>query len=92
MSVDAGHLGGLYGALNSGSLAPDLLFGRTEPKGPQGPQVVKCMELTYELHDWFRANNDKNSICCRVLTKESEGNFYILAHLRFACPCTYLTS
>jgi hypothetical protein len=28
------------------------------------------MELTNELHSWFRENNGKNSVCCRVLTKE----------------------
>ena len=28
------------------------------------------MELTKELHDWFKKANGKNAICCRVLTKE----------------------
>ena len=28
------------------------------------------MELTHELHDWFKKANGKNAICCRVLTKE----------------------
>ncbi len=31
---------------------------------------IKCMELTHELHDWFKGANGKNAICCRVLTKE----------------------
>ena len=70
MSVGAGRSGCMCGALNGGILALGMLFGRTEPKGPQDPKVVKCMELTHELHDWFKSNNGKNAICCRVLTRE----------------------
>lgn len=47
-----------------------LFFGRTEQNGPQDPKVVKCMELTKELHSWFKEANKKNSVCCRVLTRE----------------------
>ena len=27
------------------------------------------MALSNELHDWFRANNGKSAVCCRVLTR-----------------------
>lgn len=70
MAVGAGKSGCMCGALNGGILALGLFFGRTEQKGPQDPQVVKCMQLTHELHDWFRKANGKHSACCRVLTKE----------------------
>ncbi len=70
MAVGAGRSGCMCGALNGGILAFGLLFGRTEPNGPKDPKVVKCMELTNELHTWFRKENGKNSVCCRVLTKE----------------------
>lgn len=70
MSVGAGRSGCMCGALNGGILALGMLFGRTEPKGPKDPRVVKCMELSHELHDWFQARNGKKSVCCRVLTRE----------------------
>lgn len=70
MAVGAGRSGCMCGALNGGILALGMFFGRTEPKGPKDPQVVKCMELTHELHDWFKQANGKNAICCRILTKE----------------------
>lgn len=70
MAVGVGRSGCLCGAVNGGVLALGLFFGRTEPKGPQDPKVVKCMELTNELHQWFKENNGKNSTCCRVLTRE----------------------
>ena len=70
MSVGAGRSGCMCGALNGGILALGMFFGRTVPKGPQDPKVVKCMELTNELHNWFRKVNKKNSVCCRVLTRE----------------------
>lgn len=47
-----------------------MFFGRTEQKGPQDPKVVKCMQLTNELHAWFKEATEKNSVCCRVLTRE----------------------
>ena len=56
-------------AMSSG-MAVGMVFGRTEQKGPKDPKVVKCMELTHELHDYFREANGKHSNCCRVLTRE----------------------
>ena len=42
-----------------------LFFGRTK----QGdPKVEKNLKLAAELHDYFKENNGKNSLCCRVLT------------------------
>ncbi|MSS64992.1 C-GCAxxG-C-C family protein [Velocimicrobium porci] len=70
MAVGAGHSGCMCGALNGGIMALGMFFGRTEQEGPKDPKAVKCMELTHELHDWFRKANGKNSVCCRVLTKE----------------------
>ncbi len=69
MAVGVGKSGCLCGALNGGVLALGMFFGRTGQNGPKDPQVVKCMELTHELHDWFRIANAKNATCCRVLTK-----------------------
>ena len=69
MAVGAGRSGCMCGALNGGILALGLFFGRTEQNGPNDPKVIKCMELTKELHNWFRENNGKKSVCCRVLTK-----------------------
>lgn len=70
MAVGAGRSGCLCGALNGGILALGLFFGRTEPGGPGDPRAVRCMSLANELHHWFREVNGKNSVCCRVLTKE----------------------
>ena len=68
MAVGAGKSGCVCGAFNGGILALGLFFGRTEQDGPTNPKSVKCMELTKELHDWFKVANQKNAICCRVLT------------------------
>lgn len=70
MAVGVGRSGCLCGALNGGVMALGLFFGRTEQNGPKDPKVVRCMELTNELHDWFKKNNGKNATCCRVLTRE----------------------
>jgi C_GCAxxG_C_C family probable redox protein len=70
MAVGAGHSGCMCGALNGGIMALGLCFGRTEQDGPKNPKSVKCMALAKELHDWFKENNGKNAVCCRVLTKE----------------------
>lgn len=70
MAVGAGRSGCACGAFNGGVAALGLFFGRTEPNGPKDPKVNKCMELTHELHDWFKQANGKNAICCRVLTRE----------------------
>ncbi len=70
MAVGIGRSGCTCGAFNGGVLALGMIFGRTQQTGPQDPQVVKCMALTKELHDWFKEANRKNAICCRVLTRE----------------------
>lgn len=70
MAVGVGRSGCTCGALNGGVAALGMFFGRTEPTGPKDPKVNKCMALTHELHDWFKTANGKNSICCRVLTRE----------------------
>ncbi len=70
MSVGIGKSGCTCGALNGGVLALGMLFGRTEQNGPTNPKSVKTMELTHELHDWFREANGKKAACCRVLTRE----------------------
>lgn len=70
MAVGVGRSGCLCGALNGGIMALGMFFGRTEPDGPQDPKSIKCMELTKELHDWFKVANGKNATCCRVLTRE----------------------
>ena len=70
MAVGAGKSGCMCGALNGGILALGMIFGRTEQDGPGNPKSVKCMQLSHELHDWFKQANGKNAICCRILTKE----------------------
>lgn len=70
MAVGVGKSGCMCGAVNGGVLALGMFFGRTEQRGPQGPQVQKIMALTNELHDWFKVASGKNAICCRILTKE----------------------
>lgn len=70
MAVGVGKSGCICGALNGGVLALGMFFGRSEQKGPMDPNVVKCLGLTKELHDWFQDNNTKGVSCCRVLTKE----------------------
>ena len=57
----------LCGAVSGGVMALGLFFGRTK----QGdPKVEKNLEVAKELHDWFKENNGKNALCCRILTKE----------------------
>ena len=70
MAIGVGKSGCICGALNGGVLAIGMFFGRSEQKGPMDPNVVKCLGLTKELHDWFQDNNTKGVSCCRVLTKE----------------------
>ena len=57
MAVGAGKSGCVCGAFNGGILALGMFFGRTEQNGPTNPKSVKCMELTHELHDWFKTAN-----------------------------------
>ena len=71
MAVGAGKSGCACGAFNGGILALGMFFGRTEQKGPTDPKSIKCMELTHELHDWFKKANGKNAICCRIRQKNS---------------------
>ncbi len=57
----------LCGAVSGGVMALGLFFGRTK----QGdPRVEKNLEVAKELHDWFKDNNGKHALCCRILTKE----------------------
>jgi C_GCAxxG_C_C family probable redox protein len=70
MAIGVGKSGCICGALNGGVLAIGMFFGRSEQKGPKDPNVVRCMGMTKELHDWFKANNTKGVACCRALTKE----------------------
>ena len=57
----------ICGAVSGGVMALGLFFGRTK----QGDsKVEKNLVLAKELHDWFKGSNGKNSLCCRVLTKE----------------------
>lgn len=44
------------------------------------------MELTHELHEWFKSHNGKNAICCRVLTKEFD-----MGHGEHKEQCIYYT-
>lgn len=70
MAVGAGKSGCVCGAFNGGVLAIGMMFGRTEQNGPTNPKSVHTMKLVNELHDWFKAHNGKNVICCRALTRE----------------------
>lgn len=55
------------GAVSGGVMALGMLFGRTQPGDPK---VEKNLALAGELHDYFKEANGKNSLCCRVLTRE----------------------
>lgn len=70
MAIGAGRSGCMCGALNGGILTLGMIFGRTQPLGPKDPDVNHCMALSNELHNWFKENNKKNAVCCRVLTRE----------------------
>ena len=56
----------LCGAVSGGVMVLGLFFGRTK-KGDS--KVEKTLELSKELHDWFKQANGKNALCCRILTK-----------------------
>ncbi len=57
----------LCGAVSGGVMSLGLIFGRTK----QGDKKVeKTLELSKEVHDWFKIANGKNSLCCRALTRE----------------------
>lgn len=57
----------LCGAVSGGVMAIGLLFGRTVQKDEK---VEKTLELSKELHDYFKEANGKNALCCRILTHE----------------------
>jgi len=86
MAVGVGKSGCFCGAVNGGVMALGLLFGRCEQDGPKNPQSVKCLQLTHELHEWFRQTNGKGSVCCRVLTKE-----YDMGKGEHKAQCIYFT-
>ena len=65
--VGIGRAKCLCGAVSGGVMALGIFFGRTK----QGDtKVEKNLELSKELHDWFKVANGKNALCCRILTKE----------------------
>lgn len=70
MAVGVGRSGCLCGAVNGGVMALGMMFGRTAKAGPADPRSKAVMQMTAELHEWFRENNGKHSTCCRVLTRE----------------------
>ena len=86
MAIGVGKSGCICGALNGGVLALGMMFGRSEHKGPKDPNVVKCMNMTNELHNWFKENNTKKVACCRVLTKEFD-----MSQGQHKAQCIYYT-
>ncbi|RDY28262.1 hypothetical protein CHL78_006100 [Romboutsia weinsteinii] len=62
--VGMGGSGCTCGAVAGGIMALGLFFGRSEARDEK---VGKAMELSKELHDFFKGKN--KSVCCRVLTK-----------------------
>ena len=86
MSVGVGRSGCMCGAANGGVAAIGMLFGRDKKLGPKDPDVNKCMAMTHELHEWFTKTNGKNSMCCRVLTKE-----FNMAEGEHKPQCIYFT-
>ncbi|MCC0650779.1 C-GCAxxG-C-C family protein [Clostridioides difficile] len=62
--VGVGGSGCTCGAVTGGIMALGLFFGRSKAKDEK---VNKAMELSKELHDFFKGKN--KSLCCRVLTK-----------------------
>lgn len=62
--VGIGGAGCTCGAVNGGIMVLGMFFGRTKAGDEK---VNKAMELSKELHDYFRENN--KSLCCRILTK-----------------------
>lgn len=57
------------GAVSGGVMTLGLFFGRSEPGDEK---ITKMMSLANEVHDWFKKENGKNSLCCRVITKGIE--------------------
>lgn len=67
-----GGVGGskcLCGAVSGAVMALGLFFGRSTP----GDQSIKrMMGISSEMHDWFKKANEKNTLCCRILTRSYE--------------------
>lgn len=59
----------LCGAVSGGLMSLGLFFGRSVPGDKK---INKIMALSNELHDWFKANNGKNALCCRIITRGME--------------------
>ncbi len=59
----------LCGAVSGGLMALGLFFGRSTPGDPK---IGRIMEMSAELHDWFKKANGKNALCCRIITKGME--------------------
>lgn len=57
----------LCGAVSGGVMSLGLFFGRSTPGDEK---ITKMMTLANEVHDWFKVENGKNSLCCRVITKD----------------------
>ena len=57
----------LCGAVSGGVMALGIFFGRTRQNDGK---VEKNLEVAKELHDYFKVANGKNTLCCRILTKE----------------------
>ncbi|MDI2882328.1 C-GCAxxG-C-C family protein [Clostridioides difficile] len=62
--VGVGGAGCTCGAVTGGIMSLGLFFGRNKAKDEK---VNKTMELSKELHDFFKEKN--KSLCCRILTK-----------------------
>ena len=65
--VGIGRAKCLCGAVSGGVMALGIFFVRTKQRDPK---VEKNLELSKELHVWFKVANGKNALCCRILTKE----------------------
>jgi len=57
----------ICGAVSGGVIALGYFFGRVSPKDDK---VNKAMELSKELHDFFKSKN--KALCCRTLCKGME--------------------
>mgnify|MGYP001766079452 FL=1 len=57
----------LCGAVSGGVMSLGLVLGRTKQNDPK---VEGTLTASKELHDWFKKNNGKNALCCRILTRE----------------------
>lgn len=67
-----GGVGGskcICGAVSGGVMALGMFFGRSRPGDEK---ISRMMELSAELHDWFKMENGKKTLCCRVLTHKLE--------------------